>query len=164
MPRPHPLLASGSPAADLTAPMQLPPPDFIAELFRQMAFIGAFLGGFAASFLATLLTEAPDSRVATWTIGAAALSSASFVAATLGATVVALDATRLGLRDFAAMSEATSRTQFWSGGLFLLGIYGLLLAVGLSGWTRSRAAGWATTAAAVVGAVGTTVALAASMN
>lgn len=142
--------------------MQTVSPEYIAELFRQMAFIGAVLGGFAAAFLATMLTAAPRGRVATATISAAAFASASFVAVTVGATVVALNVVALGLSDFAAFPTATDRARFWTGLLFLVGIYTLIVALGLCGWTRSRAAGWATTLAAGLAAIGATVALAAA--
>ncbi|MDX1546903.1 MAG: hypothetical protein R3247_07945 [Rhodothermales bacterium] len=142
--------------------MPVSSPEYLAELFRQMAFIAAVLGGFSAAFLATVVTAANSSRYATIAIGAAAFASASFVAVTVGATVVALNVVALGLSDLAAFPAATDRARFWTGLLFLVGIYALILALGMSGWLRSRATGWTTTAAAVLAAIGATVALAAA--
>lgn len=137
-------------------------PDYLAEIFRQMAFIGAVLGGFSAAFLATMVTATQAGRIATVTIGAAAFAAASFVAVTVGATIVALNVMALGLSDFNAFPAATDRARFWTGLLFLVGIYALILALGLCGWIRSRSTGWATTGAAVLATIGATVALVAA--
>ncbi len=136
------------------------PPDFLAELFRQLAFLAAVLGGFAVAFLGALLPAAREQRVGTWAIGAAAVAATGFVVMTLAATLMALGVLQFGFHTFDDLSPALLRLSQLTAALFVLGIYSLLLSLALSGWTRSRATGWCTTTVALLGAVAATMAIA----
>jgi len=125
-------------------------PVYISALAAQFASLSAFLGGFAATFLATLLTLGHQGRLMTITIGFAVTSSVSFivtvVAATMLTAVLHPEAPR-----FMADATASAPRAIMSLG-FALGALSLLASLGCSGWTRSRAIGWITTTAALVGA------------
>ncbi len=129
------------------------PPDYVAELHRQAAFVSAVLGGFAAAFVGALLTTDSEKQVGTWAVGFAAASSVLFIVATFGSSVVVLDVLRLGITDFdfanwpASTVSAKSKADL----TYFLGIYTLIVAIGMSGWTRSRATGIVTTAVSAVG-------------
>jgi hypothetical protein len=135
-------------------------PGFVVALFQQMAFLAAVLGGFSAAFLGALLVTSPEKRIGTAAVAATAFSAAAFIAVTLGGTVISLVALQGGVTDFGGLPSAAARAQHVTGWLFVLGMYALLLGIGLSGWTRSEATGWCTTAAAVLGTVASTLALA----
>lgn len=135
------------------------PSSFVITLFQQIAFLSAVLGGFAAAFLGALLGVPAGRRLATAAIAATAVSAAAFVAVTLGATVIGLLAAQVGAETFGQLPPRAARAQFWTGWLFVAGVYTLLLGIGLSGWLRSRATGLCTAAAALLGSVAATAAL-----
>lgn len=127
-------------------------PEYLGEIGRQIAFLSAFLGGFAATFLGILLQSSSDRRHVGWAAGAAAIASASFVVAVIAGTIVALvvhpDAP-------ANIAKPTFLPQV-RGVIFVtfaVGIYGILLSLGLSGWIRSRALGIITSATALLAAI-----------
>ena len=127
-------------------------PEYLAEVGRQIAFLSAFLGGFAATFLGILLQISNPRRYVGWAAGAAAVASTSFILAVIAGTAVVLvvhpDAP-------ASMAKPTFLPQvreviFIT---FALGIYAILLSLGLSGWIRSRALGMITSCSAFIAAV-----------
>lgn len=140
------------------------PPDYIAELYRQIAFISAVFGGFAAAFLGTLLASASEQRLGTYAVGFAAAAAVLFIVGTIGSTFTLLDVLRLDIQAFDAATwpGSTLRTKIVADLSSVLGMYALILAVGLSGWTRSRATGQVTAAVAAVGVVLLSVALSAA--
>ena len=128
------------------------PPDYLAEIARQLAFVSAFLGGFAATFLATLLVADAPGKVAGWTIGSAALSSAAFIVA-VSASVMLVIVLHPDAPDNITTNASISGARAFSVLGFMVGIYALLLGLGLSGWIRSRSVGIATSLAASCAAV-----------
>ena len=132
------------------------PPDYLAELARQLASLSAVLGGFAVAFLGTLLNVGHGRRVVGWAVGGAAVAAAAFAVATIAAVSLVL-ALHPGAARVAATSVARARGTMAAS--FLLGIYALLAGLGLSGWARSAALGRTTTAAATLGAAVATWAL-----
>lgn len=135
--------------------MQELPPDYVAELYRQSAFVSAVLGGFAVAFLGTLLGTPPERKSGTWATGFAVAAAVFFVVATFASTVIVLDVARLGITDFdySNWPAATVRSKGVSDTTYFLGIYSLLLAVGVSGWTRSRRTGIISSVLAALGVV-----------
>ncbi len=127
-------------------------PEYLSEIGRQIAFLSAFLGGFAATFLGILLQSSNNRRHVGWAAGAAAIASVSFIVAVIAGTIVALvvhpDAP-------ANVAKSTFLPQV-RGVIFVtftMGIYGILLSLGLSGWIRSRALGITTSTAAFLAAI-----------
>lgn len=124
-------------------------PAYISALAAQLASLSAFLGGFAATFLATLLTLGHAGRLMTITIGFAVASSVSFIVTVVAATMLTA-VLHPEAPHFMADAVASAPRAIMSLG-FSLGTLSLLASLGCSGWTRSRAIGWITTIAALVG-------------
>lgn len=138
--------------------MQELAPEYLGEIAKQLAFVGAFLGGFSASFLGSLLAANSHGRAAAWAIAGAAAAAVSFIASVVGATmlVVALHPS--------APSNVSRGTSLMHARVvtvlgFAVGLYTLLVAVGLSGFLRSRRAGAVTSSLAGAAAVVATWAL-----
>lgn len=127
-------------------------PAYLSDIAAQTGGLSAFLGGFAATFLGTLLAMRARGRVGAVAIGCAAISSIAFIVAFIVA-VVGSTAVVAGLHPEGPRAGATNMggPQVVMTLAFLLGLYALLGAIGLSGWTRSRAAGLTTGIAAAIG-------------
>lgn len=123
---------------------------YLASAAQQMGSISAFLGGFSATFLATLLMTTRRSRAAGITIGASAVSAVGFIVSVLASTTLAG-----GLHPDAPAGfnppEYLNRVQMIMTLAFGVGSMALLLALGASGWVRSRRLGWLTTSVSLVG-------------
>ncbi|WP_213982060.1 hypothetical protein [Sphingomonas sp. dw_22] len=125
-------------------------PDFLVTLATQIGGVSAFLGGFAATFLAMFLTLGHESRAATIAITASAIASVAFIVAVVATTaLIAL----LHPHAPAGSAASTGSSQMLMGLSFLTGMLALLVSLGASGWTRSRATGWTTSAVAAIGVV-----------
>ncbi len=132
--------------------METLPLDYLAEIARQIAFLSAFLGGFAATFLATLLMVDSPRKVAGWAIGAAAFAATLFIVAVIASVMLAV-VLQPNVPERVASVASIGHARTVSGAGFILGLYALLLSLGLSGWIRSRGVGIATALAAGLGAV-----------
>ena len=132
--------------------MQPLAPEYLAEIGRQLASLSAFLGGFAAAFLGTLLALQTPARQVSWAAGAAAVASAAFTVAVVAATMLAvvLHPSAPGPQSRAA-EAGTARVV--AALAFCIGMYALLVALGLSGWARSRRLGLVTSCVAVAAAI-----------
>jgi hypothetical protein len=138
--------------------MQELAPEYLAEIAKQIAFLGAFLGGFSAAFLGSLLVASSHRRTTAWAIASAAAAAVSFIVAVVGATtlVVALNPSApANVARAASLMNARVVTVLG----FTAGLYALLGAVGLSGFAWSRRAGVVTSSLAAAGAVLATWAL-----
>lgn len=122
-------------------------PSAVAELLRQLAFLSAVLGGFAATFLGTLLSIGDRHPTVNWAVGALAFAAVGFI---LTAILSAFGSAAFNVE---APPDVLERRRAITLILFFAAVYPLLLAIGLSGWSRSRAVGIATTAAAVLGSL-----------
>lgn len=127
--------------------MQTLPPDYLAEIARQIAFLSAFLGGFAATFLATLLVAGSPRRVAGWAIGGAAVAAGSFIIAIVAAVMLTI-VSHPEVPPNVLAGSSVLRARLISTLGFFIGLLALLASLGLSGWIRSRKTGIATTVAA----------------
>lgn len=125
-------------------------PAYLSAIAAQVGTLSAFLGGFAATFLGTLLAMNARGRAASAAIGFSAAASVAFIVAVVGSTgvVAALHPDGPGLG-----AGRVGQTQGLMTLAFMLGLYALLAALGLSGWSRSPRTGWITGAAAGLGAV-----------
>jgi hypothetical protein len=139
--------------------MQTLSPEYLAEIGRQLAFLSAFLGGFAATFLGTLLTAAPGRRQACWAAGSAAVAAAAFVVTVISATALAI-VLNPGAPAGMSSAAAITRARGIAGLSFIVGIYSMLLSLGLSGWIRSRALGMTTSISSFLAGVIATWAIA----
>jgi vacuolar-type H+-ATPase subunit I/STV1 len=126
-------------------------PAYLTSLAAQLGSLSAFLGGFAATFLGTLLASRIEGRIASLSIGFAVGSSVSFivcvVASTALVTLLHPDA------PIAAGEVAAGQARVLLALSFFLGLYALLVSLALSGWTRSRGTGLATSVIASIGIV-----------
>jgi hypothetical protein len=130
--------------------MQQLAPEFLAEIARQIAFLGAFLGGFSATFLVEVVIAREGRRAAGWAIGAAALASVAFITGVIAATGLVIMSHPNAPQDVReGGSLMTARILAVAG--FVLGLYALLIAIGVCGFLRSRRTGVLTS---ILGAVG----------
>ncbi|KQS53938.1 hypothetical protein ASG17_13365 [Brevundimonas sp. Leaf363] len=125
-------------------------PAYLSAVAAQIGGLSAFLGGFAATFLGTLLAINARGRLATVAIGFSAASSVAFIVAVVGSTAVvaALHPEGPGLGV-----ARVGGTQALMTLAFMLGLYALLAALGLSGWLRSRGTGLTTSVVVAIGCV-----------
>jgi hypothetical protein len=124
------------------------PASYLSGIANQIMSVSAFLGGFAATFLGTLQFGCPRTRTGNLAIVLSAVASCSFVVSVLALAALTFQLHPDVPAAYASASRvAGSRTIGLLG--FLLGIYSLLTAIGLCGWTRSRRLGLATSAVAL---------------
>lgn len=121
-------------------------PDYLATLAAQVGSVSAFLGGFAATFLALFLTLGARSRPASIASVASAAASVCFVLAVVAATMLTV-ALHPHAPPGTIERAGIGRTVMGLG--FMAGIAALLVAIGASGWVRSRRLGWTTATLAV---------------
>jgi len=126
-------------------------PEYLAALARQFGFLGAFLGGMSATLFVTLLTLAKPSKVVRWAIGLAAVAATAFIVTAYMSVGVIANSHPNAPPEMAGNSifavQILMSISFGIGSLSLLG------AIGVSGWTRSKALGIVTTTAAVIAAI-----------
>jgi len=126
--------------------------EFLGEMGRQVAVVSAFLGGFAATFLGILLQSPNSRRHVGWAAGAAAVASASFILAVMSWGLLAVSV-HPGAPPGLAKTTLLLQFRILRFVTFAVGIYSILLSLGLSGWIRSRQLGIVTSVAAFVSAV-----------
>lgn len=131
-------------------PVQALPSDYLLEIARQLAFLSAFLGGFAATFLATLLVAGPADRMAGWTIGSAATAACAFIVAVIVSVTLTI-VLHPSVPANVVAGSSVNAARVASTLSFGVGVYALLLSVGLSGWIRSPRSGRVTSLAAGIG-------------
>ena len=132
------------------------PPGYLPDLYGQISSLAAVLGGFAVAALTVLLTTSPEKRGASWASGASAFAAGSLIAATFLSAIISTDAGKRNATTFGELTPDVIPLLTYQGVLFPLGLYALLLSLGLCGWIRSKRTGIATTVAALTGAIGVT--------
>jgi len=120
-------------------------PEAVAELLGQLAFLSAVLGGFAATFLGTLLALNHRHATVDWAVSAAGVAAVGFILAAI------LGAFGSAAYNVEAPQEVLARRRVLTLFFFNVGLFPLLLAIGLSGWSRSRTVGVVTSLAALLG-------------
>ncbi|MEM8487062.1 MAG: hypothetical protein AAF564_16030 [Bacteroidota bacterium] len=137
------------------------PPEYVAELYRQIAFLSAVIGGFAIAFMGTLLTLTSQDKTVSRTIWLSALAATSLIVSTFASVVVLLDVIRLGITSFdlSAWPEETLRSKSIAGLASFMGMYVLLIAIGFSGRIRDKKTGIVTAVIAFVGLILLTIVL-----
>ncbi len=109
----------------------------------QLGGVAAFLGGFAATFMAALLAARLTGKAAGAAIVLSALAAVAFIICVVGATGL-----QAGLHpdapELVSNGGRLALSHAAMGLGFMVGIIGLLLAIGAGGWIRSRKTGWAT--------------------
>lgn len=126
-------------------------PAYLTALAQQTGFLAAFLGGFAATILMMLLQIERDRRVMIFAIGFAALSAILLIVA-VGASS-AMIATLHPEAPVPPSQAMIGYQRVLMGLCFMLGMQTLMIAIGISGWLRSRATGWTTGILAALGVV-----------
>lgn len=127
-------------------------PTYLVELARQMGFLSAFLGGFSGILLQILLPATGPRRLVPIAIGFTVMAGVAFIIALTASTMIT---TVLHPDAPASVAEASgvARALTVASMSFMLGLYGLLVSLGLSGWTRSRGVGVATAILAGIGVI-----------
>ena len=127
------------------------PPEYLLAMAEQISFLSSFLGGFSATVFVTLLTLAKPGRAARLAIGLSALAAVSFIMAVVATTTLIFTLHPAAPASVADNPVEALRLQM--AGFFLLGIVGLLGAIGASGWIRSKGLGVITTIMASLGMI-----------
>lgn len=125
--------------------------DRLAEVFRQLAFISAVLGGFSVAFWVALLTTAAERRIATVAAGVALGAAVSLLIVAMVMTISAVSIALDSREAYDQLPPAIEATYVPMTLLFLFGALLFFVALGLSGFVRSRAMG---IASSVLGALG----------
>jgi hypothetical protein len=136
--------------------MQPLAPAYLAEIARQIGFIGAFLGGVSASFIVALLALPARGRASGWAVACAAAAAVAFIVSVVATTMLVVT---LHPDAPAGMAHHVDRGRAVSLLSFMAGIYLLLGCVGLSGWLRSPRMGRVTAGLAAAGAVLVTISI-----
>lgn len=123
---------------------------YLSSAAAQLGTLSAFLGGFAATFVATLLISRRRGRATGMTIGLSAAASVAFIVCVVGSTVLVTSLRPDAPADFSPVGYLNAVNVLMTSA-FMVGIMALLIALGISGWTRSRAMGWATTCISGIG-------------
>ena len=139
------------------------PAGYLPDLYGQISSLAAVLGGFAIATLAVLLTATPEKRAASWASGASAFAAGARIASTFRSAIISTDAGKRDATSFGELTPDIIPLLTYQGYLFPLGLYALLLSLGLCGWIRSKRTGVATTIAALIGAVGVTAGFVATV-
>jgi hypothetical protein len=126
-------------------------PAYLSAIAAQIGGLSAFLGGFAATFLGTLLALNVKGRTGSLAIGFAVSSSVAFIVAVVGSTAMVAVLHPEAPKIVASTSLGGARVMMTLA--FTLGLYALLISLGLSGWSRSRGTGLTTSIAAGLGLV-----------
>ena len=126
-------------------------PDHLVEIAKQTAFVAAFLGGFAATFLGTVLPLNRSGKQSASLVVTLAISSCAFVVSVITLTSLIIsqhpevpEDVRLSVAD---------RGQIVGGISFMIGIYALLVSIGLAGYVRSKLLGMVTSVVALIAAL-----------
>ena len=132
--------------------MQALPSGYLAEIARQLSFLSAFLGGFAAAFYVTLLNSRSDKKACEYSLGSSAIAACGFVVAVISFVMISV------VSHPDVPSNITSGSSLGNARIvgflgFVLGVYALLVSVGISGWIRSRRLGFVTSIVAGVSVV-----------
>ena len=128
------------------------PPDYLAQVGQQLATLSAFLAGFAIAFIGLVLTIPKPNPTAGWVAGSAAMAAAAFALSVVAWTMIAL-VLHPAAPTFIKQTAHLLSARLVGGLGFMIGVYSLVVSLGLSGWIRSRALGWLTTSVAVVAAL-----------
>ena len=128
-------------------------PRYFVDLATQIGFLSAFFGGFAATMLIALLLHDKRQRVVLIAIGFATLSSAAFITTVIGATDVMFQLHPDRFSGPVTPQVLPFLSRVMVGVAFPIGIYSLFGCIGASGWIRSRATGFLTTAISAVAVV-----------
>ena len=120
-------------------------------IMEQLILLSAFLGGFSATFLAAILAVNPSSsnKVANWIIVASALAACCFIVCATSSIAV-VNGIEARVADGENAFESVKLIRLTSGLSALLGVFSLLISIGLSGWLRNKQTGRATTFIAIV--------------
>jgi hypothetical protein len=127
--------------------------EYLVGTYRQLAFVSAVLGGFSCAFLGVMLAAGDNRRLAGFTVALATLGSIALVVTSVLGSFLVVALAAVGPATFADVPGGVLRAASWLMVAFDLGVACLLLAVGVSGWLRSRLVGWVSTLAMAGGLV-----------
>jgi hypothetical protein len=122
---------------------------YLSDLAQQIGATSAFLGGFAATMLTALLALQARGRAASWSIAASAVASVFFVVAVIGSIKLVV----LSHPKAPEGMAASGLDRITGVAPFMIGLFALLVAIGASGFLRSRRMGIGTASLAGLGAV-----------
>lgn len=122
---------------------------YLNTLSSQLLFICAFLGGFSATLLGTLITAELEGKVMFSIIIASAVSAMGFILSVLCMTGILLITTE-GYPLEVNKGELNS-LRLVGAFTMILGLLGLLVVIGISGWLKDKKLGYTTSAIAILG-------------
>lgn len=118
----------------------------MAEFFSQIGLVGAILGGFAFTFVGALLNHPSDYRAYPWVFCTSLISAMAFMVTALASVLASL-----AVRNSFPLNAHLLQIEVSMA--FLLGIAAFVVALGTSGWIKSRLLGWLSSSIAVVTAI-----------
>lgn len=123
-------------------------PAYVVAVAEQLSFVSAFLGGISATILVTIVVFTSPKTSVSWIVSASAVAACSLLVA-----VVASWRLIILLHPSLPFTVDTAVIKIlWTGMLlgYGLGFISLLVCIGLSGWLRSKKAGYITSSIAFV--------------
>ena len=126
-------------------------PGQLAEAYRAFSSIRAVLGGFSIAFLVIMVTVAPDRKVASWATGSSIVAVACFLPAALNTFIASIPAA--GVTTSQELGADINGMTGMSAMLLIIGVFALLVSLGLTGWIRSRRIGILSTVMALLAAL-----------
>lgn len=114
------------------------------SITEQLTLLSAFLGGFSATFLAAILTTAKSNKIANWMIITSSFAACSFIVCAASSIAVAN-----ALNTNADIESLTFGTRTSSLSV-AMGLFSLVICIGLSGWLRDKRTGIVTSSIAAI--------------
>lgn len=124
--------------------------NYVLDVAEQMSLVGVFLGGISVTLLITLIVFASPRKLISWIISISALAACGLLI-----SVVASLRLIIALHPEFPSPETTSPSEMkllWNAMIlgYGMGVLGLAISVGLSGWLRSLTVGLITTTVAII--------------
>jgi hypothetical protein len=101
------------------------------ESIKQLALISSVLGGFSFTFLSAIITTDTQKRIKYWLIIALTVASVSFLLAAVGWSLIDFNKDMTDLKSHHQMLVKT----------LLLGLFSILISIGLIGWIDNKKTG-----------------------
>ena len=114
-------------------------PDYLNKIANQLIIINSLLGGFSIAVMANLLITKIEGKIGLWLLKISTLAASFFLITVFAMTKIVMVTTRGYPIDIEQVDLNFPKIVGFTA--FVLGIIALCVLLGLSGWTKSKAAG-----------------------